>query len=377
MRPQPLRPTLLDVPISFFKYDHERKTFANVPAERTVLRRMVNTAYYSTTIEAIRAETDPVKQATLKKRLPAISPVALLYHRRRDTSFAEKISQQWPLLMGDLDQKDNPGVDMAELKKHMARLPYVLLCAYSVRGGLWFVVRLPDHQTPESLAGHFRYIQKLFSEKFGVELDGSKGGNPTHLRFVSYDPAPYLNESPTVLAGTYTPATASIPPRVITLYQGTSSENAILNYCVQMVEEAHDGEKHTKLNKAAFTAGGFIASGVLDETTAILALENAISRKPNVADFQAAQHTIRKGIQDGKGRPLTANEQPPQANRIEVNSVPARPRLHDEVLNAQAPKFDVVRPPQVEPTTKKTSSHEWQQTHPAFSSMGLPSLKHP
>ncbi|SOD99027.1 hypothetical protein SAMN06269250_6250, partial [Spirosoma fluviale] len=120
---QQYRPTLLDVPISFFAYDNQRSCFATVPAHQTTLRRIISTSYYRPTIDAIRAETDKAVQDQLKKQLPAITPVSMLYHRRRDTSFTQKIRQQWPLLMGDVDRKDNPGLDMAELKKHLSRLP--------------------------------------------------------------------------------------------------------------------------------------------------------------------------------------------------------------------------------------------------------------
>lgn len=199
------RPSLLDVPISFFTYDHQRDTFANVPSQQTTLRRIVTTSHYRPLIEQIRAEPNATQQGELKKQLPAVSPVSWLHHRRRDTSFGQEIKQQWPLLMGDVDQKDNPGIDTATLKRYLSFLPCILLCAYSVRGGLWFVVRLPDYQTPDTLAAHFRYLQRLFSEKFGIKLDRSKGANPTDLRFVSYDAAPYLNDSPSVMGKTYTP----------------------------------------------------------------------------------------------------------------------------------------------------------------------------
>ncbi|MFD2573441.1 BT4734/BF3469 family protein [Spirosoma soli] len=209
------RPTPLDVPISFFEYNRSHERFANVPTQTTTLRRMATTAFYRQIVESIRLEPDEERQKELKKQLPGFTPAAWLRHRKRDTTFDERVRQQWPMLMGDVDKKDNPSVDMAELKKCISRLTYVLTCAYSVRGGLWFVVRLPDHQTPETLAAHFRYVQKLFSTYFGVILDSTKGGNPTHLRFVSYDPEPYINENATVMDKTYTPKPAApyVPPR--------------------------------------------------------------------------------------------------------------------------------------------------------------------
>lgn len=301
------RPNLLDLPISFFEYDHQRHSFANVPIQTTSLRRIVKTAYYRPIIETIRTEPDKDKQDQSKKQLPAITPVSLLYHRRRDTTFAQKIRQQWPMLMGDVDKKDNPGLDMAELKKHLSRLPYLLLCAYSVRGGLWFVVRLPDEQTPATLAAHFRHLQKVFVEKFGVILDTSKGGNPTDLRFVSYDNAPFFNEQATIMAGTYTlPQLKPNIPRPI--QQGRYNEpDELLNRLLRFVQEAREGQRHERLLKAATVAGGYIAAGRIGEQAAVYGFETVASEWPM---FSKSQKTIRDGLRYGQAKPIYEEEKP-------------------------------------------------------------------
>lgn len=302
MNNQQHQPNLLDVPISFFEYDYQRHSFANVPSQITTLRRITSTGYYRLVIEAIRAETDKESQEQLKKQLPAITPVTLLYHRRRDTTFAQKIQYQWPLLMGDIDQKDNPGLNMADLKKHLARLPYVLLCAYSVRGGLWFVMRLPDNQNPETLAAHFRYLQKLFTDKFGVKLDRSKGGNPTHLRFISYDAAPYVNENATVLAGTYTPPKPqpnAARPFVVRHDQPAGEWE--LRQVVELARKAQKGDRHGPLLKAAYLAGGFIGAGRLDHATAVYALETIASE---LDSFRDSERVIKDGITHGEQKPI-------------------------------------------------------------------------
>ena len=345
--------SLLDLPVSFFEYDHKRNTFGNVPSQKTTLRRIVTTKFYQGPVEAICTEPDKAKQDELKKLLPAYTPVALLHHRKKDTSFAEKIQQQWPMLMGDCDKKDNPDVDMAELKKHIARLPYVLLCAYSVRRGLWFVVRLPDGQTPETLAAHYRYLQKLFSEKFGIKLDSTKGGNPTDLRFVSFDAEPFINEYPTVMTGTYTPA----PPKRVAVHYGKSKnvdEGTLLKRLVGFVEKAGEGQRHECLLKAAKLAGGYIAADRIDEQNAILALETAASEWPQ---FSKSQKTIRDGIRYGLGSPLYSDERivpmPPVRHKTSPpgpgttpQAAPARPQpialdtstIYQRILNCVTPE---------------------------------------
>ena len=335
-QPAWIRPNLLDVPISIFA-----NRFAREPEGVTTLRRIVSREINRAPIEAIRAEEDEVKQKNLKDSLRAFAPVALLHHRKADTPFSEKIDYQWPILMGDIDRKDNPGLNMAELKYHLCRLPYLLLCAYSVRGGLWFVVRLPDNQTPETLAAHFRYLQKVFAEKFGVKLDSSKGGNPTDLRFVSYDAAPYFNEAATVLSGRYTPPQPRPQPRQ---QRYAPDESVLLTRLVRFAESATDGNRHDNLLKAATAAGGYVAAGRIDEQTAVYALETVASEWPT---FTKSQKTIRDGIRYGLAKPLYADE--PRNDQ--------RPKPHTTVKQDQPPRSSSVEILAVEPCD--TYPAEW------------------
>ncbi|MBD2702640.1 hypothetical protein IC229_18480 [Spirosoma sp. BT702] len=336
-----MAPSLLDLPISFFEFDHKRHSFGNVPTQKTTLRRMATTRYYQPQVEAICAEVEKAKQDELKKYLSAFTPVALLRDRKASSTIEEKIIHQWSMLMGDVDIKDNPGVDMAELKKLIANLPYVLLCAYSVRRGLWFVVRLPDHQTPETLKAHFRYLQKLFTERFGITLDSTKGCNATDLRFASFDEAPYLNDEASVMKGTYTPPA---PKRGPIHYGGSSDDNQqnLLKRLIRFVDRAGEGQRHETLLKAAKLAGGYIAADRMDEDTAVLALETAASEWPQ---FSKSQKTIRDGIRYGLTSPVhpEVNPNPPQAWKREVRkgrpqpvSVSAQP-FNDESASEWKP----------------------------------------
>ncbi|WP_020607692.1 hypothetical protein [Spirosoma spitsbergense] len=297
MNNQQYQPNLLDVPISIFA-----NRFAKEPEGVTTLRRIASREINRVTIEAIRDEADEVKQKNLKDNLRAFAPVALLHHRKADTPFSERIAEQWPLLMGDIDLKDNKGLNMAELKTHLCRLPYLLLCAYSVRGGLWFVIRLPDNQTPETLAAHFRYLQRVFTELFGVKLDSSKGGNPTDLRFVSFDTAPFFKEQATVMTGTYTPPKpkpASPRPLIRSHFQPAGEWE--LRQVVELARKAQKGDRHGPLLKAATLAGGFVSAGRLDYNTAVYALETIASELDN---FRDSERAIKDGITYGEQKPL-------------------------------------------------------------------------
>ena len=391
------RPTLLDLPISIFKTRLE-----NLPEGVTTLRRIVSRESNAPAIEAIRAEPDKSRQKELKDQLRAVTSVARLHHRKAATSFADKIAVQWPMLAGDVDKSDNPGINMAELKNKISQLQYVLLCGYSVRGGLWFVVRLPDNQTPETLAGHFRYLQRLFSQQFGVKLDSSKGGNPTDLRFFSYDTTPYLNDAAMVMAKTYTPPKPKTRPFHQQDSNGPDGEDGrgLLTRLIRFTERAGEGNRHTTLLKAATVAGGYVAAGRLDEQTAIYGLETVASEWPS---FTKSQKTIRDGIKHGQQKPLyaetwsndyaQATHQAPHQQKQRTaprQDAPQQPRpnntmvidgklIHGEVLavdscDSYPPEWDEPNEPDALPTLKALTFFDWQQKNPPFNQLGLASL---
>ena len=406
------RPTWLDLPISFFNAGT-----SNVPARQTTLRRMATTSYYRPLVEQICAEPDEAKQGELKKQLPAITPVAWLHHRRKDTSFADKIKSQWPMLMGDIDRKDNPDVDMAQLKHHLTRLAYVVLCAYSVRGGLWFVIRLPDHQTPETLAAHFRYVQRLFSKNYEVKLDTSKGGNPTDLRYVAYDAAPWLNDSPTVMDKTYTPP----PPKpVFSFTSDADKTRREVEDCIsQVVQRSIDLAPHYG---EWFALGQSLASAFGESGRDYYQHLSQFSEKyrPDTTDrkyseclkacsrytiatfFEYCKNVGIKPERDQprqKPEPKQATTPAPTVASLRSELMPPCPPNEEPVCQAKppapaeaeteqeyplstAPVSDEVRvvdpdtTPRPEPCISATKFHQWQQQHPYFSQMGINSLKH-
>ncbi|MFD1144547.1 hypothetical protein ACFQ4C_25695 [Larkinella insperata] len=276
--------------------------------------------------------------------------------------------------MGDIDRKDNPGIDMGELKKHMARLPYVLLCAYSVRGGLWFVVRLLEAQTPETLATHFRYLQKVFRDRFGIKLDASKGGNPTDLRFVSYDVEPYLNENATVMKGTYTPSPKPACRTFLDRPTKSVDQNDLVTRLVRYTQNAAEGQRHETLLKAAILAGGYVATGQMDEQTAVYALETVASEWPN---FGKSQKTIRDGIGYGLAKPI---DEPQDLPRSVVTEIKPDKTTKANFIRDAAPRVQIIQKedPHV-PADSGTPFNpinffEWQRSYPPFNQLGLASL---
>lgn len=332
------------------------------------------------------------------------------------------------MLLGDVDKKDNPGVDMAELKNKIARLPYVLSCAYSVRGGLWFVVRLPDNQTPDTLAAHFRYVQKLFSQKYHVVLDSSKGGNPTDLRYVSYDDQPHINELATVMFRTSTPKPKLLPMPAPTPITARKS-NALGDIDADELERQHgqsilsdlvgepllrDGQVTHLFDMTAHSAEKFYTGGKNGKpaihnysTRQTWFPINAYREKHGLSYAEALNELaqIYAGIQPQHGKTILPTANAPIMG-LAVGSNPAlskkvpqpcpvtvvthvadwkygtilRPdesqleRLTVEPFDTYPADWDVPSEPGRVPALRVKSFHEFQQQHPEFSKMGLASI---
>lgn len=78
-----------------------------------------------------------------------------------------------------------------------------------------------------------------------------------------------------------------------------------LDTACDMIADAADGEKHTRLLEAAHLLGGYIAGGMGDKSDATDTLRAAIEAKANVESLGAAYTTIDDGIRYGQGEPIT------------------------------------------------------------------------
>jgi hypothetical protein len=78
-----------------------------------------------------------------------------------------------------------------------------------------------------------------------------------------------------------------------------------LDSLLHHVRTAPDGQKHFVLRDISRTVGGYVASGYYDESSAVAALEKAISDNPGqINDRQAAKETIIQSVAYGRSAPL-------------------------------------------------------------------------
>lgn len=205
----------------------------------------------------------------------------------------------------DLDSKQNPAMDIAELRVRIQADSYTFACHLSISGqGLAVAFRIP----PDNHAGSFRALASYYQQHFGIIVDSLP--DPTRLRFVSSDPALYLNEAaatfekvliedkPQALSKESLPESAQVSSRSDTL------EEQLIAIGRKMIESAADGEKHHKVRGAGRTVGGYVASGFVDYQRAYNALWQTVSAKKQIVDHKSAQETLVYGLQKGQEQPL-------------------------------------------------------------------------
>lgn len=233
-------------------------------------------------IEEIRHEADSKKRSALKKKLACI-----LFSGKFTSRKDNAIQEHSGYTVVDLDHV--PDVD--SLKQKLKLIPYVKSAFVSPSGdGVKVVVRIPKsiQYHRENYSAMLSDLQKALS--LGEEYFDSTSKNESRICFTSYDPDIYIASN----------ARCFTPPKKEEISHVDYNK---INIAVNMIRLAVDGEKHDKLYRASYLLGGYIASGMVEESLAIQVLENEIKNK-NIDSFTQAQRTIQDGIRDGKNAPL-------------------------------------------------------------------------
>lgn len=97
------------------------------------------------------------------------------------------------------------------------------------------------------------------------------------------------------------PATYNYQPRPLSDGSATRyGRQALENEC-NAIANAVDGGKHYAVNKAAYSIGGLVSAGEIDEGFAFGSLSDALATiRGRCEDFAAAERTLRKAFEDGK-----------------------------------------------------------------------------
>lgn len=139
-------------------------------------------------IIALRAESEKKKRDELKKTLPAAT-ISGTFIRRS----AGQIETYNGLVCLDFDAADNT-MSALEMKSILATFPEVAYAATSVGGGGVFAIIPTTNKDPTSHAAVVDLLG-MATKQHGLNYDRSCK-DVSRLRFVSYDPEAYWNQSP-------------------------------------------------------------------------------------------------------------------------------------------------------------------------------------
>lgn len=259
-----------------------------------VIERVRKGGKFSQTIDRIRElkKVDPDAAQDVKKTLPGVTFSGIFKHRK-----SEKLIRSTGMAILDFDKvEDLPAMRAQLMADDFAHLVFV-----SPSGnGLKMVIRIPDVKDDKEFKSYFYALQNRYPE-----ADPS-GKDVSRFCFISHDPDIFHNpESKTwtekIEQGTK--GTKDIP--AVTQVRTDFKKLAV---AVQMIDKAEVGNRNNTILKAGRLAGGYIASGELNELDVLDICGRAIYNK-EPRDERENFNTFRRGIEHGKREPLTSSEE--------------------------------------------------------------------
>lgn len=177
--------SIFDTKISYYS-----NVEANVGTEIS-LRDFLFYDKYKEQIKHIRSIEDEELQKSLKKQLP----LATISGTFAPTRKAENLVSHSHLLCIDIDKKDNMDIDwFDDLKHEWHNIPQILYAGHSTRGKGWFAIFRIAY--PDKHKAQFEALQRDFASS-GLVIDRACK-DVSRMRFISYDPKPYVNEAATL-----------------------------------------------------------------------------------------------------------------------------------------------------------------------------------
>lgn len=175
-------------------FDSKISLYQNVTdtvGTETTLRDFLFCDQYREQIERLRAATDADVRKSLKRQLPLATISGTFAPTRR----AENLVAHSSLLCIDIDKQDNLSVDwFDDLYREWHNISQILYAAHSVGGKGWFAIfRIAN---PEKHRAQFEALRRDFADN-GLVVDKSCK-DVSRMRFISYDPEPYINGQATI-----------------------------------------------------------------------------------------------------------------------------------------------------------------------------------
>ncbi len=185
-----------------------------------------------------------------------------------------------------------------ELKKTLSGLDWIYVVFVSLGGdGLKALVKIPEVKDDQEYKQYFEAIADELEKILPKALDQS-GKDICRLCFFSYDPEIYINPDAIIWSKK---KTKSGEIKRSEKYIKNDYKRAMipLNY----IRNSEQGERHTRILKAARLMGGYIAADIISEEEGLRLLkQEAYNIAPE--DYQENQRAILDGINNGKSDPV-------------------------------------------------------------------------
>ncbi|MCK5738189.1 hypothetical protein KAH55_03365 [bacterium] len=260
-------------------------------------------------VEEIRKTPNQAARKALKVKLQAYTFSGSFSHRKN-----ANISTTTGFIIIDLDHLP----DVAGLMNLLRQDPFVWFAFVSPSGdGIKVGIRTNGIKNDADHKKLFAAVERYFLEVYGLTIDPACK-DIARLTFTSFDPGAFINKDAEYFdVKAWTPQPEEKPQDPIELpsyikdnWTDTSREKygaKVLKSCCAKIRQSPEHHQHVIRLQQARLIGGYVSSGVINESEALAALERAAADSGAV-DMKAAMQTIKDGIENGKASPLYPDE---------------------------------------------------------------------
>lgn len=277
----------------------------------TVLQN-IQSDKYRVEIEKVRSLSDPVERRQQKTRLPAVTFGGNFSGRRN----MENCLSPTGFLTIDIDHVEN----IEPIFSSLSQDEHIWFIFRSPSGdGLKCAVRAEGIKTDDDIKKLYAASERYLSETYNVKIDPTSK-DISRLTFVSWDPQLFINPNPF-----YFQFEKWLKPTEQKFYVPPEQNNGgrakygqeVLSSCCQEISSSAAGNQHNTRLRMARLVGGYIASGLIEESQALSELENAVKASGAKLVHQAMD-TILDGINYGKQAPLQPKERDPIRKKDDI-----------------------------------------------------------